>query len=76
MRAAELMVHSAAALFETGAPCGEEANLAKMLAADASWAAAEACLQTHGVSALPRISTSSASSARRGSIKWRRFLRI
>jgi alkylation response protein AidB-like acyl-CoA dehydrogenase len=48
MRAAELMVHSAAALFETGAPCGEEANLAKMLAADASWAAAEACLQTHG----------------------------
>jgi len=48
MRAAELMVHRAAALFETGLPCGAEANMAKMLAADASWAAAEACLQTHG----------------------------
>jgi acyl-CoA dehydrogenase len=48
MRAAELMVREAAALFEAGAPCGAEANMAKMLAADASWAAAEACLQTHG----------------------------
>ncbi len=48
MRAAELMVHQAAALFEAGQPCGAEANMAKMLAADASWAAAEACLQTHG----------------------------
>lgn len=48
MRAAELMVREGCAKFETGAPCGEEANLAKMLAADASWAAAEACLQTHG----------------------------
>ena len=48
MRAAELMVHRAAQLFEAGANCGEEANMAKMLAADASWAAAEACVQTHG----------------------------
>ncbi|MCS6854817.1 MAG: acyl-CoA/acyl-ACP dehydrogenase [Elioraea sp.] len=48
MRAAELMVREGCAKFEAGAPCGEEANLAKMLAADASWAAAEACLQTHG----------------------------
>jgi len=48
MRAAELMVHHAAALFESGAPCGAEANMAKMLAADASWEAAEACVQTHG----------------------------
>lgn len=48
MRAAELMVHRAAALFEAGQDCGQEANLAKMLAADASWAAAEACVQTHG----------------------------
>jgi alkylation response protein AidB-like acyl-CoA dehydrogenase len=48
MRAAELMVHQAAALFESGADCGEEANIAKMLAAEASWAAAEACVQTHG----------------------------
>ncbi len=48
MRAAELMVHEAARLFEQGIQCGEQANLAKMLAADASWAAAEACVQTHG----------------------------
>lgn len=48
MRAAELMVHRAAALFEAGEDCGEEANIAKMLAAEASWAAAEACVQTHG----------------------------
>ncbi len=48
MRAAELMVHHAARLFETGAHAGAEANMAKLLAADASWAAAEACLQTFG----------------------------
>ncbi len=48
MRAAELMVHQAARLFETGEDCGEQANIAKLLAAEASWAAAEACLQTHG----------------------------
>jgi alkylation response protein AidB-like acyl-CoA dehydrogenase len=48
MRAAELMVHKAASLFEAGANCGAEANMAKMLAADASWAAGEACLQTYG----------------------------
>jgi acyl-CoA dehydrogenase len=48
MRAAELMVQKAAALFEEGTNCGAEANMAKLLAADASWAAAEACVQTHG----------------------------
>jgi acyl-CoA dehydrogenase len=48
IRAAELMVHRAAHLFENGKDCGAEANMAKMLAADASWAAAEACVQTHG----------------------------
>jgi acyl-CoA dehydrogenase len=48
MRAAELMVHDGCERFEAGLPCGEEANMAKLLAADASWAAAEACLQTHG----------------------------
>ncbi|MCR4265294.1 acyl-CoA dehydrogenase family protein [Nitratireductor sp. ZSWI3] len=48
MRAAELMVHEAARRYEAGEPCGEEANIAKMLAAEASWAAAEACVQTHG----------------------------
>jgi len=48
MRAAELMVQKAAALFEEGRDCGAEANMAKMLAAEASWEAAEACVQTHG----------------------------
>jgi alkylation response protein AidB-like acyl-CoA dehydrogenase len=42
------MVHEAIRLYEAGAPCGAEANMAKMLAADASWQAGEACLQTHG----------------------------
>src|SRR5213083_2458098 len=48
MRAAELMVHEAALLYERGKDCGAEANMAKMLAADASWEAANACVQTHG----------------------------
>ncbi len=48
MRAAELMVHHAADLFDAGVDCGAEANMAKLLAADASWEAANACLQTHG----------------------------
>ncbi len=47
-RAAELLVHEGCRRFESGLPCGEEANMAKMLAADASWAAGEACIQTHG----------------------------
>ena len=48
MRAAELMVHQAAGLYEAGQDCGAEANMAKFLAADASWAAADMCVQTHG----------------------------
>jgi acyl-CoA dehydrogenase len=47
-QAAELMVRKAAALFEQGQDCGAEANTAKMLASEAAWAAAEACMQTHG----------------------------
>jgi alkylation response protein AidB-like acyl-CoA dehydrogenase len=46
--AAELVVKKGAALYESGRDCGAEANMGKMLAADASWKAAEACLQTHG----------------------------
>ena len=42
------MVKRAAALFDAGTPCGPEANMAKLLAADASWQAADMCLQTHG----------------------------
>jgi len=48
MRAAELMVREAAQLYDAGRDCGAEANMAKLLAADASWAAAEMCVQTHG----------------------------
>src|SRR4030088_3116585 len=48
MRAAELMVREATRKYETGIDCGAEANMAKMLAADASWEAANACVQTHG----------------------------
>ena len=48
MRSAELMLHEAIRLYELGENPGEEANLAKMLAADASWAAAEMCVQIHG----------------------------
>jgi alkylation response protein AidB-like acyl-CoA dehydrogenase len=48
MRAAELMVHEAIRLYEAGLDCGGEANMSKMLAADAAWEAANACIQTHG----------------------------
>jgi acyl-CoA dehydrogenase len=48
VRAADLMRYEAARRFDAGEPCGEEANLAKLLAADASWEAANACLQTFG----------------------------
>ena len=47
-RAAELLVRDGLERFEAGLPCGEQANMAKMLAAEASWAAGEACIQTHG----------------------------
>lgn len=48
MRAAELLVHDGIAKYEAGENAGAEANMAKMLAAEASWAAGEACIQTHG----------------------------
>ncbi len=48
MRAAELMVHEAVRQYEAGGDIGAEANMAKLLAADASWAAADMCVQTHG----------------------------
>jgi alkylation response protein AidB-like acyl-CoA dehydrogenase len=48
MRAAELMVHEAARKYDAGEDIGAEANMAKLLAADASWAAADMCVQTYG----------------------------
>ena len=46
--AAHLMVSKAAALFDSGISCGPEANMAKLLAGDAAWAAADMCMQTFG----------------------------
>jgi acyl-CoA dehydrogenase len=48
VRAADLMRFEAARLYDAGKPCGEESNLAKLLAADASWEAANVCMQTFG----------------------------
>jgi acyl-CoA dehydrogenase len=48
IEAADLVRYKAAWLFEAGAPCGPEANVAKLLASEASWQAANACLDTHG----------------------------
>ena len=45
---ADMMLRKAAALFQAGLPCGEDANVAKLLASEAAWEAAEACMQTHG----------------------------
>ena len=53
-QAAELMLRRAAAAFEAGLPCGEEANLGKLLSAEAAWEAGEACMQTHGGFAYAR----------------------
>ncbi|WP_066683799.1 acyl-CoA dehydrogenase family protein [Caulobacter sp. CCH9-E1] len=46
--ATRLTVYDAAARYDAGQPCGEQANIGKMLASEASWAAADMCLQTHG----------------------------
>ena len=48
VEAANLMRFKAAGMFDAGEPCGAEANMAKLLTADASWEAANVCLQTHG----------------------------
>ncbi|KWR78859.1 acyl-CoA dehydrogenase family protein [Cupriavidus sp. IDO] len=48
VEAASLMRYKAAQLFDAGKACGKEANMSKLLAADASWEAANVCLQTHG----------------------------
>jgi len=52
--AAALMVDKAARLYDAGQSCGAEANMAKMLAADASWKAGDTCMQTHGGYAMSR----------------------
>ena len=47
-QAAELMLHKAAEMYDRGEPCGTQANMAKMLASEASWEAADTCVQTFG----------------------------
>src|ERR687891_2803679 len=64
VEAAALMRDKAATLFDAGEPCGAEANMAKLLAADAAWEAANVAVQTYGESASRMNTTSSASSAR------------
>jgi acyl-CoA dehydrogenase len=53
-QAAELMLRKSAAMFQAGLPCGEFANLSKLLSAEAAWEAGEACMQTHGGFAYAR----------------------
>jgi alkylation response protein AidB-like acyl-CoA dehydrogenase len=53
-QAADLMARKAAALFDAGVPCGAEANMAKMLASEASWHAGDSCFQTYGGFAFAR----------------------
>jgi acyl-CoA dehydrogenase len=48
LEAADMMCRRAAALFEAGRPCGADANIAKLLASEATWKAADTALQTHG----------------------------
>ena len=48
LEAAEMMIRRAAALFDAGRDCGADANMAKMLASEAVWAAGDTCLQTFG----------------------------
>jgi acyl-CoA dehydrogenase len=48
IEAANLMCQKAAQLFDASQPCGPEANMAKLLASEAAWAAANACLDAHG----------------------------
>ncbi|MDZ7669400.1 MAG: acyl-CoA dehydrogenase family protein [Gammaproteobacteria bacterium] len=54
VEAAALMVDAAARLFDAGEACGAEANMAKMLASEASWRAGDVCMQTHGGFAFAR----------------------
>ncbi len=71
-RDARCRTHGApgASLYDSGENCAAEANMAKMLAADASWDAANACLQTHGGFGFAPSSTWSANSGKRACTRW------
>ena len=53
-KAADLMVRTASALFDAGLPCGEQANMARLLSSEAAWASGEECMQTHGGYSMAR----------------------
>ncbi len=72
MRAAELMVREAVRLYEAGENAGAEANMAKMLAADASFEAANACIQTHGGFGFAEEYDIERKFRETGSTRWRR----
>ena len=77
VRAADLMRYEAARLFDAGQAAGAEANMAKLLAADASWEAGQRVpADVRRIRVRRRSTMSSASSVRRGSIRWRRSRRI
>lgn len=71
VEAADLMRFHAAALFDRAQPCGAEANMAKLLAADASWEAANVALQTHGGFGFAEEYDIERKFSRRGCIKLR-----
>lgn len=53
-KAADMIVRTAAALYQAGKPCGEVANMSRLLSSEAAWEAGEACMQTHGGFAVAR----------------------
>ena len=74
IEAANLMRFKAAQLFDSNLPCGAQANMAKFLAAKASWEAANVCVQTHGgLLASPASTMSNVSFEKRASIRWHPF---
>ena len=75
LRAAEMMIREASRRYDAGLPCGEEANSAKYLAAEAAFKAADSAMQTHGGMGYAASTTSSATGAKPdccGSLRFRR----
>ncbi len=73
VEAASLMRFEAARRFDAHEPCGAQANMAKLLAADASWKPPTPACSSTAASALPASTTWSASSARPGCTRWPRY---
>ena len=73
LEAADLMRRQAAEIFDAGRPCGPEANMAKVLASEASWQAANAAMTRTAGTALPKSTTSNANFGRPACISPRRL---